>query len=440
MNVAVSRRVVVLGASGLIGFSIATDLLSRGISVVAVARRLTQSQRDHLGTSGKELPIAGVDVMELARLLRDQTADVVVNCLGILQDQSGDTTRDVHDAFVERLIAAIRAAGRPILLVHLSIPGSGADDRTAYSRSKRGAEHRIENSGLPYAILRPGFVLAPAAYGGSALLRSLAALPLQLPQSRNERPMAAVAVEDIAETIAWLARPENKDRAVRWDLMHPDRVDVGAVIGRLRGWLGGPRLRVTIPGFLLDLGARLGDAAALLGWKPPVRTTALTELRRGVAGDPRPWLAATGIEPRSLGDILRGRPADIQEKWFARLFLLKPLVLASLVVFWIVSGLIALTISYKAAVAILTDHGIPAAAAQAMTIASSLNDIAIGLLIAVRRTCRFGLVAGIVVSLGYTAGAAILTPDLWIEPLGALVKTFPAIVLMLVALATLDDR
>ena len=37
-------------------------------------------------------------------------------------------------------------------------------------------------------------------------------------------------------------------------------------------------------------------------------------------------------------------------------------------------------------------------------------------------------------------GAAILTPDLWIEPLGALVKTGPAIVLMLVALLTLDNQ
>jgi hypothetical protein len=36
--------------------------------------------------------------------------------------------------------------------------------------------------------------------------------------------------------------------------------------------------------------------------------------------------------------------------------------------------------------------------------------------------------------------AAVLTPDLWIEPLGALVKTGPAIVLMLVALLTLDNR
>ena len=74
-----------------------------------------------------------------------------------------------------------------------------------------------------------------------------------------------------------------------------------------------------------------------------------------------------------------------------------------------------------------------------MTIVTSLMDMSIGVLIAFRRTCAFGLIAGIVVSLGYMVGAAILTPDLWIEPLGALVKTGPAIVLMLVALLTLDN-
>jgi hypothetical protein len=51
-----------------------------------------------------------------------------------------------------------------------------------------------------------------------------------------------------------------------------------------------------------------------------------------------------------------------------------------------------------------------------------------------------GLLSGIAVSLGYTTGAAVLTPELWIEPLGALVKTGPAIVLMVVALAILEDR
>ncbi len=64
----------------------------------------------------------------------------------------------------------------------------------------------ISASGLSYAILRPGFVFAPAAYGGSALLRALAAWPIDLPQSEMSKPFAAIAVEDIAETVAVLAQ------------------------------------------------------------------------------------------------------------------------------------------------------------------------------------------------------------------------------------------
>ena len=77
---------------------------------------------------------------------------------------------------------------------------------------------------------------------------------------------------------------------------------------------------------------------------------------------------------------------------------------------------------------------------HAATYAKYLFETRVGVLTAFRRTCAIGLIAGIVVSLGYMAGTAILTPDLWIEPLGALVKTGPAIVLMLVALLMLDNR
>lgn len=178
----------------------------------------------------------------------------------------------------------------------------------------------------------------------------------------------------------------------------------------------------------------------LLDWKPPIRSTAIAEMRRGVAGHPQSWMAATGIVPRSAGETVAATPATVQEKWFARLYLLKALALATLVIFWCVSGLIALTVAFAVARQTLLDHGFSFGMAHSVTIASSLLDISVGLLIAWRRTSRLGLIAGILVSLGYMAGAALITPELWVEPLGALVKTGPAIVLMLICLALLDDR
>jgi uncharacterized protein YbjT (DUF2867 family) len=435
-----NRKILVLGASGLIGRFVTDDLRARGFSVVGVARRLSASQKS--GPLDLELPVMSMEAAQLARLLRDHRIDVVVNCLGVLQDGPGSDTTAVHCDFVARLLQAIRESDRAIRLVHISIPGTTETDRTAFSTTKRVAERLIADSGVAFTILRPGFVVALAAYGGSAMVRSLAAYPLDLPATERAAPFQPVAMEDIAATVAWLAaRDSSEANAVTWDLMQEQPVTLGDVIDQFREVFGTGRWRrIVMPTFLLDLGARLGDLTSRLGWMPPMRTTAIAELRRGVDGDPVAWMAATGIVPKRIEQMAGKRGATIQDIWFARLFPIKALVITSLVLFWVVSGFIALVISYDAAAGILRSRGFPPSLVDPVTIGTSLMDMAIGMLIAFRRTAAVGLVAGIVASLGYMFGAAILTPDLWIEPLGALVKTGPAVVLMLVALLTLDNR
>ncbi|MFG3596958.1 SDR family oxidoreductase [Bradyrhizobium sp. RDI18] len=434
------RKILVLGASGLIGRFVTDDLRGRGFRVVGVARRLSASQKN--GALDLELPLMSMDAAAMARLLRDQGIGVVVNCVGVLQDGPGSDTAAVHREFVARLLQAIRESRLAIRLVHISIPGAAETDATAFSTTKREAERLIAESGVPYTILRPGFVVALAAYGGSAMLRSVAALPIDLSPAERLTPFQPVAMEDIAATIAWLAaRDPGEANAVTWDLMQEQPVTLGDVIDQFREVFGtGKWWRIVMPAFLLDLGARLGDLTSLLGWKPPMRTTAIAELRRGVSGSPAGWMAATGIIPKTIGQMAGKRVATIQDKWFARLFPIKALMIASLVLFWVVSGFIALVISYDAAAGILRSHGFPPALVAPITVGTSLMDMTIGVLITFRRTSAFGLVAGIIASLGYMVGAAILTPDLWIEPLGALVKTGPAVVLILVALLTLDNR
>jgi uncharacterized protein YbjT (DUF2867 family) len=434
------RKILVLGASGLIGCFITRDLRIRGFQVVGVARKLSASQKT--GAQDLELPLMSMEVPALTKLIRDHRIDVIVNCLGVLQDGPGSDTSAVHRDFVTRLLDAIKDSRRAIRLVHISIPGTTDTDRTAFSTTKREGERLIEESGVAYTILRPGFVVALAAYGGSAMVRSLAAYPFDLPDDEQATPFQPIAMEDIAATIAWLAaRDPGEANGETWDLMQEEPVTLGGVIDHFRQALGTREWRrVAMPAFLLDFGARLGDLANLFGWMPPMRSTAIAELRRGVRGNPAGWISATGITPKTIAEMAAQRPATIQDKWFARLFPIKALIIASLVVFWVVSGFIALVISYDAAADILRSHNFPPLLVGPITVGTSLMDMSIGLLIAFRRTAAFGLIAGIVASLGYMAGAAILTPDLWIEPLGALVKTGPVIVLMLVALLTLDNR
>jgi uncharacterized protein YbjT (DUF2867 family) len=186
------RKILVLGASGLIGRFVTDDLRARGFHVVGIARRFSASQK--ASALDLEIPVLAMDASSLARLMADHGVDLVVNCLGVLQDGPGSDVGAVHRDFVARLLQAIRHCGRAIRLIHISIPGAAGDDRTAFSQTKREAERLIAASGIPFAILRPGLVIAPSAYGGSAMLRALAASPMDLPAAESATPFQPVVV------------------------------------------------------------------------------------------------------------------------------------------------------------------------------------------------------------------------------------------------------
>jgi hypothetical protein len=129
----------------------------------------------------------------------------------------------------------------------------------------------------------------------------------------------------------------------------------------------------------------------------------------------------------------------VQERWFARAWLLKPVVVATLSLFWTLSGLIAL-LNLDAAGAVLARHGLERPAASAIALAAGVVDIVLGGALLIRGLCVRVAQAMIALSLLYLAGATILAPDLWADPLGPLVKVIPAVVLTLVLLGEMQER
>ena len=128
----------------------------------------------------------------------------------------------------------------------------------------------------------------------------------------------------------------------------------------------------------------------------------------------------------------------MQERWFARLYFVKPLTLAMLALYWVATGLVALGPGWEDAVGLIQEAGLSAAATLAA--AGAIADIAIGVGIAVRRTAKPALRAALALSIAYAALATLLLPGLWTDPLGPLMKVVPIVVLTLVALAILDER
>jgi uncharacterized protein YbjT (DUF2867 family) len=426
-------RVLLMGATGLIGSAVLAGLRGQGHEVAAVVRSAGAADRLAGATRCIALDIAkATDPADWLPHLAG--IDAVVNCAGVLQDSPRDSTRGVHVDGAAALFAACEQAGVG-RVVHLSAIGVDREAPTAFSRTKLAGDMDLTRRELDWVILRPSVVVGRGAYGGSALFRGLAALPV-LPSIADAGPLQVVQLDDLVRTVLFFLEPGAPTR-VALEIAGPERLTLDAVLLAYRRWLGHGRVRaMKVPRWMAAAVFRLGDLVGLLGWRPPLRTTLRRELARGAVGDPAEWTRLTGIVPRSLEAALAAEPASVQERWFARLYFLKPLTLGILALFWIATGLIALGPGSDTASDLLSEAGFGSTPGTV----GAIVDIIIGAGIAIKRTARPALWSAFGFSIAYLLAGSLLLPALWDDPLGPLLKIAPIMVLILIALATLDDR
>jgi hypothetical protein len=323
--------------------------------------------------------------------------------------------------------------------VHFSAVGVDREAPSSFSRTKRQGDNALMARSLDWVVLRPAVVIGRAAYGGSALLRAVAALPV-LPLLPGTAPLQLVLLDDVIETVCFFLRP-NAPSHVALEIVGPRGWTFDEAARLFRRWLRWPRARpFAVPAWVATLLYRVGDVANWLGWSTPVSTTAQREMRRGAVGDPKPWQEATGIAPRDIQAALMREPAPVQERWFARIYALKPAIFGVFALFWIVTGLISLGPGYGYGMDYLHEGGLTGNFAALTLISGALADIVIGAAILYRPTSRYGLYAALTISLVYVVIGTALVPRLWSDPLGPMLKIWPVLVLNLVAIAILEDR
>ncbi|TFI59419.1 SDR family oxidoreductase [Sphingomonas parva] len=427
-------RILLLGATGLIGSAVAARLKGEGHHVVAVARSPAPGRvaaDEWVTIDLRRATSPDIWAPHLAGI------DAVVNCAGTLQDNVRDSTARVHRDAPAALWQACGDA-RVRRVIHFSAMGVDRGALSRFSETKAEGDAALEASGLDYVILRPSIVVGDAAYGGSALFRGLAALPL-LPRMPDAGAVDVVQLSDVAETVVRLLRPGSPGR-IALDLPGPERLGFDEVIAAYRRWLGWrPARLVSLPAWLMGLAYRAGDAVAWLGWRPAIRTTGRREIVRGATGDAAPWRAATGLAPQGLTEALAARPAGVQERWFARLYFLKPLAFVTFALFWLMTGLISLGPGYELAKAYMMRAGAGPLSAPSV-VAGALADIGVFCAIVWRPTTRLGLWAAVLLSVFYIIAGSILLPELWRDPLGPMMKVWPILALNFLCLAILDER
>ncbi|CAN7491616.1 SDR family oxidoreductase [Phenylobacterium sp. LjRoot219] len=428
-------RVLIVGAYGLVGGYVTARLSGEGHEVIAVGRDVSAAKRRFPLAQWARVDLGRTSAAEWRQLLDGVSA--VVNCAGALQDSPRDNLQAVHVDGLATLVAACSAAG---VRRFVQISAAGVErGQGRFGQTKTQADEALRASDLEWVILRPGLVLAPAAYGGSALLRGLAAFPGAIPALHADARVQTVAVDDVAEAVSRALQIPAEGRAIV-DLVAAEETTLADVLHGLRGWLGLPaRPVVRLPGWLGITAAKAADVLALFGWRSPLRSAALGQLAAGVIGRADDAERILQFRPRSLAQTLAAAPSGVQERWFARLYFLKPLALAGLAAFWAISGLVGLAEQPQAA-ALLTSAGFSPWVAQIFVLAGSLVDLSLAALILFRRTAPLALRAMIAVTLAYLGAATIWLPGLWADPLGPLVKSVPAAILALAALAMMDER
>lgn len=430
-------RVLLIGAYGFIGSEIARALIAAGHQVRGFGRDVAYGRRI--------LPMLEWVRGDLADFTGPgrwaplfNGVDAVVNASGLLQDEAGHSVVEVQQRAIGEL--AIAAGQANIArFVQISAANADADAPGVFLASKAAADAMVREFGPPHAILRPGLVIGRNAYGGTALIRMAAAMPGVTLLPRGTGPIQCVGMDDLVAAVLRALDPAGPEGSC--DLVEAQPRSLGEIVALHRAWLGLPpaRCAVHMPLWVMRLAASVADGLGRLGWRSPLRSNALLSLRHGISGDAGQAAVFLGRPASPLDAVLAAQPGGRQDRIAARLDLLLPPMLLSLFLMWFGSALFT-ALAFDAATALLVEGGVPPAMARLVGGGGALVDGALALMLVHRRTVRPALAGTIAVTLAYLAGASLIRPDFWADPLAPLLKTLPSAMLSLACLALTERR
>ncbi len=420
-----AQRVLLLGADGFIGRHIAFALRDAGHEVIACARRPDRLARMGFTTLRADLTAPATHDPGFWRAPLDKVT-AVINAAGLLNG-SERQFQAVHQTAPGALYAAMPAECQLLLISATGIETA----TTPFARHRRTGETLAQqHNGI---VLRPGLVLGETSYGGSSLLRALAACPLVTPVvGDGAQPFNPIHAEDLAALLLRLLQERASPDI--YAIGGPETCAQADMVRAYRSWLGlpaAPLLRLPLP--LARLVGRIGDVLRL----GPISATAVAQLTAGVISEPDPRLPAS----RPFSAFHRARPAGSQDLWHARLYLMRPVLRLTLALLWIASGLLGLTLPAAQFLPLISPH--PALSDTALIALARLGGLAdLAIALALLRGWRLPLMAAVqgALVLGYTLTFSLLAPALWLLPLGGLLKNLPILALITLHAILEDER
>ena len=301
-----SKLVTIYGGSGFVGRYIAQKMAREGWRVRVAVRRPNEALFvKPYGVVGQVEPVfCNIRDDDSVRAVM-QSADAVVNCVGILVPEGANRFDDVQAVGAGR-IARIAAEEGVKQLVHLSAIGADSNSASVYSRTKALGEGAVLEHFPRAVILRPSIVFGPED-GFFNRFAGMAQVSPVLPVVGGATKFQPVWVEDVAE--AAVRGVLGQAEAGVYELGGPEVKTFRELMTLMLGLIRRRRLTLNIPfpiarlqGSLLDLGSRL--TRGVLTNRLLTRDQVENLVRDNVASPPVRGFAELGIEPTPMATVL----------------------------------------------------------------------------------------------------------------------------------------
>lgn len=422
-----AKTVLVLGAGGFLGGFIVAALRRAGFRVLRGVRE-TRGAADAIGCDLRRWTEPAQWLPALAGV------DAVVNVAGILRETRAQRFAAIHERAPLALAQACvdRGVRRFVQISALGDPRDGE-----FVASKHRCDATLLAVPLDVLVLRPSVVYsASGAYGGTALLRAIAATPLLLPlPAGGSQRFAPLAAEELADLVVAAMQ---RGQCGMYEVVGPEALTLREYLAHWRRWLGFPEARVlALPKALVSAAVACGDAFG----RGPLTGVIWRMLQRGNVGatDAHARLLRDfGTAPRTLAALLATRPVQLQDRWQARLHPLAPVLRIMVVALFALSAWAGFA-TESAAIERMA-AGSPLAALEPVLLArvgAALDGVlALALLLAPGPRVVLAMLALV---LAYTLAFGIALPALWLDPLGGLAKNL-VLLPALAVLAVLSER
>ena len=247
-----SPNVTIFGGTGFLGRYIVNRLSKLGYIINIVTR--TPNEAIYLKTSGNvgQVKLTEGSFSNLNNFTSlFKTSDIIINCVGILNEEGDQTFKKLHSDIPEKLAILAKKSGVK-KFIHISSIGANPNSDSKYSKSKGIAEVKILKAFPEAIILRPSIVFGSEDQFFN-LFSQISCISPILPIVGGKTKFQPVYVDDIAKMVVGVLQieaPNTKKNNRIYELGGPEIISFRSLMVKMLSVIYRKKLIINLPFWL----------------------------------------------------------------------------------------------------------------------------------------------------------------------------------------------